>query len=129
MNGAYYYYYMDPTYSGPLQLWTNTQFVDYAKGIRKTQYKDNYNTPLLDELTISFEKALGEDLALNLTGFYKKRHNLARSIGIMPDGTFETADNWYLYKAAFPVGDTTVPLYARHVKPVGTYYLNYEKGL
>lgn len=127
MNGAYYYYYMDPTYSGPLQFWTNTQFVDYAKGIRKTQYKDNYNTPLLDELIISFEKSLGEDLAINLSGFYKKRHNLARSIGIMPDGTIETADNWYLYKAAFPVGDTTVPLYARHVKPVGTYYLNYEK--
>ena len=78
-------------------------------------------------MIISFEKALGEDLAINLSGFYKKRHNLARSIGIMPDGDLETADNWYLYDPNFEVGNTTVPLYARHVKPVGTYYLNYEK--
>ena len=82
MNGYYYYmannygYY---NYSGPMQFWTNTQFVDYAKGLRKTQYNDSYNTPLLDELTLSFEKALADDIALSVTGFYKRRHNLARS--------------------------------------------------
>ena len=87
MNGYYYYmannygYY---NYGGPMQFWTNTQFVDYAKGLRKTQYNDSYNTPLLDELTLSFEKALGDDIAINVTGFYKRRHNLVRSIGIMP---------------------------------------------
>jgi hypothetical protein len=131
MNGYYYYmannygYY---NYSGPMQLWTNTQFVDYAKGLRKTQYNSSYNTPLLDELTLSFEKALGEDLAISVSGFYKKRHNLARSIGIMPDGSLETAANWYVKNPAFQVGDTFVPLYARKVKPVGTYFTNYGSG-
>jgi hypothetical protein len=129
MNGYYYYmvnnYGYSYGYSGPLQFWTNTQLVDYTKGIRRSQYDSNYNTPLLDELTVSFEKALGEDLAINISGFYKKRHNLTRSIGIMPDGSIETAANWYLYKSDFKVGDTTVPLYARHVKPVGTYFTNY----
>ncbi len=124
MANNYGYY----NYSGPMQFWTNTQFVDYAKGLRKTQYNGSYNTPLLDELTLSFEKALGEDIAINVSGFYKKRHNLTRSIGIMPDGSLETAANWYLKNSAFQVGDTTVPLYARKVKPVGSYFMNYGSG-
>ena len=131
MNGYYYYmvnnYGDSYGYSGPAQWWTNTQFVDYDKNIRRTQYKSDYNTPLLDELTVSFEKALSEDLAISVSGFYKKRHNLTRNIGVMPDGTLETAANWYVYNANFQVGDTTVPLYARKVKPNGTYYLNHEK--
>ena len=130
MNGYYYYmannygYY---NYSGPMQFWTNTQLIDYAKGIRKNQYNSNYNSPLLDELTVSFEKALSEDIAISVTGMYKKRHNLTRVIGVMPDGSIETAANWYVKNPAFPVGDTFVPLYARKVKPVGNYYTNYEK--
>jgi hypothetical protein len=128
MNGAYYYYaiyYGDYSYSGPMFFWTNTQRIDYAKGIRKNQYASGYNTPLLDELIVSFEKALTEDLAVNITGMYKKRHNLVRTLGVMPDGSIETAANWY-ESGTITVGSTKVPRYLRKVTPVGTYYTNYS---
>jgi hypothetical protein len=120
------YYAYGPGNSGSYQSWTNTQLVDYSKGIRKNQYDSNYNTPLLDELTLSFQKALGEDLAVSISGYYKKRHNLARTIGVMPDGSIETADNWY-ESGTVTVGDTQVPRWLRKVRPVGTYYTNYKK--
>ena len=43
------------------------------------EFDDNtgYNTPYLDELMLMFEKALTDDLAVSLTGFYKEKHNLA----------------------------------------------------
>ncbi|MBU4267256.1 MAG: carboxypeptidase regulatory-like domain-containing protein [Acidobacteria bacterium] len=122
-NWAYYYY--GPGYSGSYQSWTNTQRIDYSKGIRKNQYDNNYNTPLLDELTLSFQKALGEDLAIGVTGFYKKRHNLGREIGVMPNDSIETAANWY-ESGTVTVGDTKVPRWLRKVVPVGTYFTNYE---
>jgi hypothetical protein len=131
MNGLYYYMannYGDTSYSGPYQNWTNTQLVDYTKGINNVQYNKDYNTPLLDELTLTFEKALGADLAISLSGIYRKRHNLVRTIGIMDAaGTLETAANWYLKNPAMKVGTTTVPMYYRKVKPIGTYYTNYTK--
>lgn len=132
-NGAYYLYgyygYPYGSYgTGRYQTWTNTQMVDYNKGTLRVAYNSNYNTPLLDELTLSFEKALGEDIAVSVSGFYKKRHNLVRTIGIMDEaGTLETAANWYVLKPNFKVGDTTVPLYTRHQKPIGSYYTNYKK--
>jgi hypothetical protein len=120
------YYAYGPGYSGSYQSWTNTQRVDYSQGIRKNKYDANYNTPLLDELTLSFEKALGEDIAFSITGFYKRRHNLAKAIGVMADGSIETADNWY-QSGTVPVGDTQSPRWIRHEVPVGTYYTNYKK--
>ncbi|TFG79319.1 MAG: TonB-dependent receptor [Chrysiogenales bacterium] len=122
----WYYYAYGPGYSGGYQSWTNTQLVDYTQGIRRVQYNADYNTPLLDELTLSFEKALGEDLAISVAGFYKKRHNLTRAIGILPGGAIETAANWY-QSGTQTVGDTQVPKWLRYVRPVGTYYTNYEK--
>jgi len=120
------YYAYGPGYSGAYQSWTNTQLVDYSKGIRKNLYDSDYNTPLLDELTLSFQKALGEDLAISISGYYKKRHNLARTLGVMPDGSIETAANWY-ESGTVTVGDTQVPKWLRKVRPVGTYYTNYSK--
>jgi len=122
----WYYYAYGPGYSGSYQSWTNTQMVDYSKGIRNNKYDDNYNTPLLDELTLSFEKALGEDLAVSVTGFYKKRHNLGRTVGVLPGGVVETAENWY-QAGLQTVGDTQVPKWLRKVRAVGTYYTNTEK--
>jgi hypothetical protein len=121
----WYYYYYGPGYSGAYQSWTNTQRVDYSKGVRKNQYDSNYNTPLLDELTLSFQKALGEDVAVSVTGFYKKRHNLVRTLGVMADGSIETVANWY-QSGTVTVGTTQVPKWLRKAVPVGTYYTNYK---
>jgi len=67
-------------------------------------------------------------MALALTGFFKKRHNLVTTKGIMDAaGTLETKDNWYQYSTKMIDGVAT-PLYARHASPVGDYYYNWEKA-
>jgi hypothetical protein len=107
--------------------WTNTNLVDYAKGLENVQYSSGYNSPLLDEMTLSYERQLGEDLAIGLTGFYKKQHNLASSKGIMADGSIETKDNWYLWKT-ITTGSVQSEVWARHEIQVGTYYYNWDKA-
>ncbi len=49
----------------------------------------NFNSPLLDELTIQFEKELATDFALRLEGFYKKSHNGIWDRPMLLDGTKE----------------------------------------
>jgi hypothetical protein len=49
----------------------------------------NFNSPLLDELTIAFEKELATDFALRLEGFYKKSHNGIWDRPMLLDGTKE----------------------------------------
>jgi len=102
-------------------LWTNTDRVDYSTGWRKNQVADDFNSPLLDELSLTFERALGEDIAVSVSGFYKKRHNLVWAIGLMPDGSLETESNWY-YAGDYTFADgATTPYYMRNFRP-GTYY-------
>ena len=49
----------------------------------------NFNSPLLDELTIQFEKELFTDFALRIEGFYKKSHNGIWDRHMQKDGTVE----------------------------------------
>ena len=100
---------------------------DYKTGRVNARFADTYNTPLLDELTLSFEKELAEDLSVSVTGFYKKQHNEIRELGIMEDGTVETAANWYK-KGTETVNGKTVEYWDRHEVPVGTYFTNYKKN-
>jgi hypothetical protein len=111
--------------------------VDPTTGMNRVQYDDNYNTPYLDEVTLSLERALSEDLAVGVTGFYRKKHNLAVFpdsrgeynnwyVGIMPDGSVES--NNYEYIGTTTVGGTEVPTYERINDPVGFYYRNLEKS-
>lgn len=102
-----------------------TSNIDYKTGHTNARFADDYNTPLLDELTLSFEKQLVEDLAVSVTGFYKKQHNLDREIGIMDAaGTPETKANWYK-KTTQTVNGTTVDIWDRNAVPVGSYFTNY----
>jgi hypothetical protein len=107
--------------------WNGTSTIDYTKGVKNVQYDPDFNSPLLDELTVSYERQLGEDIALSLTGFYKKQHNLAATKGILEDGSIETKDNWYFWKN-ITTGSVQSPVYARHEEPVGTYYFNLDKA-
>jgi len=111
---------------------------DAATGFQNVQFDPNYNTPYLDELTLMFEKALTDDLAVSLTGFYKKRHNLSNDVntrgemgnvtkGIMPDGSIETKANWE-QTGTITVGGTTVPVWENIVSPIGDYYYNLDKA-
>ena len=102
--------------------------INYTTGWKRNQYDENFNTPLLDELTLSYEKQLGEDLAVSVSGFYKKKHNLVHAIGLMEDGSTETKANWY-YKGEVEFPDhTSVPYYQRYETPLGNFYTNYEKA-
>ncbi len=110
------------------EVWTNTDTFDYVKKLQNVKFASDFNTPILDEITVSYERQLGEDMALALTGFYKRRHNLITTKGIMDAaGTLETQSNWYVYSTKTIDGVAT-PLYARHESPIGTYYYNYEKA-
>ncbi|MBN2345218.1 MAG: hypothetical protein JXO51_02435, partial [Candidatus Aminicenantes bacterium] len=101
--------------------------IDYATGRVNARHDSNYSSPLLDELTLSFEKQLAEDLAVSLTGIYRKQHNLLRQVGIMADGSIETKANWY--KAGTEtVNGKAVDYWNRYEVPEGTYFTNYKKN-
>lgn len=111
--------------------------VDAATGLNRVEYDSGYNTPYLDELTLSLEKAITDDLAVGVTGFYRKKHNLAVFPdsrgefnywykGLMPDGSVES--NNYEYIGTTTIGGTEVPTYERIDDPVGYYYTNLENS-
>ena len=121
-------------------MWNNANFlgVDPATGLNNVQWDPDYNTPLLDELVVKFEKALTDDLALAVSAFYKKRHNLSVDYGsrgrfgsvtktIKSDGTIEGKDNWVLV-GNYTVAGTQVPHYEQVDTGIGTYYYNKDKA-
>jgi hypothetical protein len=112
--------------------------VDPGTGMNNVIYAGDYNTPYLDEVTLMFEKALTDDLAVSVTGFYKRQHNLAYTVnsrgevasvtrGIMADGSIETGANWE-YTGDIIVGGTAAPLYEQIETPVGLQYYNLDKA-
>jgi hypothetical protein len=108
-------------------LWTNTNAVDYSTGLVKNQVDPNFNSPLLDELSLTFEKALGEDIAVSVSGFYKKRHNLTRSIGVMSTGQLETeVNNWYYAGDYTFLDGSTAPYFLRNEQPSEWYWTNFD---
>ena len=106
---------------------TNTGAIDYSTGLVRNSVDPDFNSPLLDELSLTFEKALGEDIAVSVSGFYKRRHNLVRTIGVLSDGSLETeSGNWY-YAGDFTfTNGATTPYYLRHEQPGEYYYTNYD---
>ncbi len=62
----------------------------------KNKFDPEFNSPLLDELTLSYEKELSTDLAARLEFFYKKRHRDIWTQAMSSTGEIEGADNYYL---------------------------------
>lgn len=129
-----------PQYSEVGNMFWDDLFIqtDPVTGLNRMSYSDDYNSSYLDELTVMLERALSDDLAISLTGFYKKKHNLAYDVdsrgesdqiykGIMADGSLETADNWE-QTGTVVVGGQTVPIYEQIETPVGLYYYNLDKS-
>ncbi len=85
------------------------------------KYDPKYKTPLLDEVSLSFEREIVTDFAARLEMFYKNRHRFSWDRGIMADGSFETAANYFL-DGTDPV--TGSPYYGRVEWPVGYYRTN-----
>jgi hypothetical protein len=85
------------------------------------QYDPDYKTPLLDEISLSFEQEIMADFAVRIEGFYKERHRFAWDKGIFSDGTIETPANWFL-QGTEPI--TGAPYYGRNQRPIGSYRTN-----
>jgi hypothetical protein len=60
------------------------------------RFDTNVNCPLLDEISLSYEKEIISDFAVHVAGYYKKRHRLFWDKYILNDGTVETKDSYYL---------------------------------
>jgi len=85
------------------------------------KYDPDFKTPLLDELSLSFEQEIMADFAVRIEGFYKERHRFIWDQGIFADGSIETQANWFLSGTDSLTG---VPYYDRYEWPVGSYRTN-----
>ena len=121
----------DLFYSAPYEQ------VDNATGLNRVTYASDYNTPLLDELVVAFEKALTDDISVGLTGFLKKKHKIYQgpnsqgrirqySKGMMADGSIETQGNYEV--VPFDVGGTTVNVYSQIETPTGNEFYNLDNS-
>jgi hypothetical protein len=129
------------TYNELGSVYVNSAFLsqDPNTGLNNVQWDPDYNTPLLDELVLKFEKSLADDLIISVSGFYKKRHNLSFDYDagtggfsnvtkrILSDGSVETKENWLLVGNTTVAG-TQVPIYERINNGIGSYYYNKEKA-
>ncbi len=88
------------------------------------KYDPSYKTPLLDEVSFSYEREVISDFALRFELFYKNRHRLSWDRGIMADGSLETKDNYYA--ATEPI--TGAEYYIRENYTIGSYRTNYIDG-
>jgi len=87
---------------------------DPSSIVSLSRYDPNYNSPLLDELSISYEKEL----------FYKKRHNQTWRRSIKADGEFETENNYYVAGQDDTVGYN---IYGRNELYPYEYITNHQK--
>ncbi len=81
------------------------------------------NCPLLDEISASYEKEIMADFSVRVEGYYKKRHRLIWDKGILPDGSVETAANYY-YQGTDSV--TTGDYFGKYERSIGTYRTNMD---
>jgi len=98
-------------------LWAWGVNVDNPTDVTPANRVDkNYNAPLLDEITLSYEKELFTDFRASLEFYYKKQHHNVWDKPMLIDGTLETNDNYYLADTELTTG---YPVYGRER---GYYY-------
>jgi hypothetical protein len=130
-----------PQYTELGSVWYNAPFFSQnpTTNLNNVTWDPDYNTPLLTELVLKFEKAVTDDLAFELSGFYKKRTKLSvdyansgrfgnttkRMLDL--NGTVEDKSNWE-YAGDVMVGGTMVPTYERIDNGIGNFYYNKEKA-
>jgi len=82
-----------------------TYWINYASTINLdnptsvtplNQFDPNYNSPLMDEVSLFYEKEIIPDFAGRIELFYKKYHKRNWYRSMMADGTLETEDNYYV---------------------------------
>jgi hypothetical protein len=79
--------------------WSWWGYFDPANPLSTTPFNkvdSSYASPVLDELSASFEREIITDFAARVEFFYKKYHNLTWDLGLMADGSIQTADNFFV---------------------------------
>jgi hypothetical protein len=107
--------------------WWNVDVVNPAGNTSSNKYGPDLNSPLLDEISLSFEKELAEDFGLNITLFYKRKTNLLRWRNIMADGSLETSANWFAAGTFTFTDGKQKTWYSRHAVGVATQLENYTE--
>lgn len=69
---------------------------DPASIAAKNKFDAKFNSPLLDEVTLSYEKELFTDFAARFELFYKKRHRDVWTQAMTKSGEIESAANYYI---------------------------------
>jgi len=88
------------------------------------KFDPNFNAPLLDELTISYEREIFTDFAARVEFFYKKQHKGLWTKGMFTDGTIDSVDNYYAVEETGP--ETGATYYGRTTRPPYRYRTNYD---
>ena len=115
---------MDPNDSD-YWLWSGgVNLADPSSTNPTNAFDPNFNSPLLDELTISYERELMPDFAARLEFFYKKQHKQVWEKGLFADGTVDSASNYY---EAGTGDETGATYYGRTARPPYDYRQNYAK--
>lgn len=98
------------------------------------QVDPDYDSPILTEFTLAFEKVVGKDFVIALNGFFKKRTNLTWDKGLLPlwDNELrewyteiETADNWYLGGTYTFASGKTTDYWLRYARSTAIYRTNH----
>ena len=111
----------DPDY----WLWSGGVNIADPTSVNPTNVFDpNFNSPLLDELTISYERELFADFAARLEFFYKKQHKGVWEKGLFADGTVDSESNYYVAGTGPETGAT---YYGRTARPPYDYRTNYDQ--
>ncbi|GAH87493.1 unnamed protein product, partial [marine sediment metagenome] len=106
-------------------LWSSgVNIADPTSTSPTNAFSPNFNSPLLDELTISYERELMPDFAARLEFFYKKAHKQVWERGLFADGTVDSASN---YSEAGTGPETGATYYGRTARPPYDYQQNYDK--
>ena len=108
--------------------WWNINEADPYSTASRNKYASDLHSPLLDELVLSFEKAIGDDIAVSLTGLYKVRHDHLYYRGNMPDGSLETNANWYVEGTYTFTDGQTKEYYNRYERTQGSTLTNHGSG-
>lgn len=109
-----FYFGFDPT--NPSSLTSSNQFAS------------DLNSPILDEVTLSYEKGIGTDIGISATAYYKKRHNDVWYRNILLDGTLDSNANWVQGGTlTFPSGETK-PYYNLVQGHKGTLMTNFQNS-
>ncbi len=84
----------DPDYWIDYASTVNTE--NPSEIIAMNKFDPDYNSPLLDEISLSYQKELFTDFAASIELFYKRRHKHTWGVGMNADGEFETESNYYV---------------------------------